>query len=356
MEKRPFFSVIVPFHNAEKYLEHAVCSILGQTFSDFEVIVVDDASTDRSREEALKLAASDDRVHVVFLEKNVGAGEARNVGIRRARGEYIMFLDADDAFSGELLAKVRQSLEEHPAQVVLWGLVEEYRDASQTLVQEVTVTYPAMICGTREEVRAQIMDLEEKSLYGYLWNKAYQTDYLKSLGILIPTQAFNEDEMFNIGFFMEVSEMNVLDYVGTHYSKRVEGSLTNRYLPDYYPIAMGRVRGLLDQQIHWGTDTAEVREKLAGIWVRYLASALERNCDRRRSMGIKEKREFVGHVMESWLYRELLPFAKPQHPAFKLLVAGLKSGNKEQCLAVGKMIHTAKSAMPGKFRKARAKK
>ena len=128
MEKRPFFSVIIPIYNAEKTLAEAVHSVLAQTFADFEILLVDDASTDGSREAALAMAREDSRVQVVLLQKNAGAGRARNAGIRSARGEYLMFLDADDAFLPELMQWVADSLEEHPAQAVCWGLVEEYRE------------------------------------------------------------------------------------------------------------------------------------------------------------------------------------------------------------------------------------
>ena len=70
MEKRPFFSVIIPIYNAEKTLAEAVHSVLAQTFADFEILLVDDASTDGSREAALAMAREDSRVQVVLLQKN----------------------------------------------------------------------------------------------------------------------------------------------------------------------------------------------------------------------------------------------------------------------------------------------
>ena len=77
MEKRPYFSVIIPIHNAESYLHNAIASVLAQSCEDFEILAVDDASTDRSRELVLELAREDGRVHIVMLNRNVGAGEAR---------------------------------------------------------------------------------------------------------------------------------------------------------------------------------------------------------------------------------------------------------------------------------------
>ena len=356
MEKRPFFSVIIPFHNAEKYLKSAVCSVSGQTFSDLEILLVDDASTDHGREKALKLAGEDGRIRLAFLEKNVGAGEARNIGIRRASGEYLLFLDADDVFEEDLLEQVYASLQENPAQAVIWGLVEEYRNARQELVYQVPVSYPARLLRTKEEVRKEILPLELKSLYGYFWNKAYQREYLQALGISIPTQAFNEDIMFNLAFFMDVSSVNILGTMPSHYSKRVEASLTNRYMPDYYRLAMGRVEGLLAQQQYWGMDTPEVRTCLAGLYLRYLASALERNCDSRGGMGRRERRSWMAQVIRSELCGELLPYARPDHPALRMLASGLRRGNRSACLLAGRVLHQARVLMPGKFNQLKGKK
>ena len=164
-----------------------------------------------------------------------------------------MFLDADDAFLPELMQRVADSLEEHPAQAACWGLVEEYREENGRIVARKEVLCENRVLDGREELRPLVMELERKGLYGYLWNKAYRADYCREINVWIPSQSFNEDEMFNIAFFMDADSLNLLAFAGTRYRKfcRSEGrkrkvqTLTHRYLPDYYPIAMGRVQALL---------------------------------------------------------------------------------------------------------------
>ncbi len=94
----PAVSVIVPIYNVEKYLEECVDSILGQTFRNIEIILVDDGSTDSSRQMADDYAAQDERIRVIHKE-NGGASSARNAGMKIARGEYIYFCDSDDYIS-----------------------------------------------------------------------------------------------------------------------------------------------------------------------------------------------------------------------------------------------------------------
>jgi glycosyltransferase involved in cell wall biosynthesis len=89
-----FFSIIVPCHNQFEFIGDAIQSVLAQTYANREVIVVDDASTDSSLE---LIGAFGDEIEVVHLEKNVGRSGARNAGAAVARGEYLVFLDGDDA-------------------------------------------------------------------------------------------------------------------------------------------------------------------------------------------------------------------------------------------------------------------
>jgi glycosyltransferase involved in cell wall biosynthesis len=106
----PLISVVIPAHNAEKYLEETLASVHTQTFSDYEIIVVDDGSTDRTAE----IASDHDRV-VLLAQTNRGEAGARNTGIRAARGKYVAFLDADDIWLPSKLEKQAARLLAHPS-------------------------------------------------------------------------------------------------------------------------------------------------------------------------------------------------------------------------------------------------
>jgi glycosyltransferase involved in cell wall biosynthesis len=108
----PLVSVIIPTYNRAKYLVEAVNSVLAQTFSDYEIIVVDDGSTDNTRE-VLQPLMSDTRIHYVYQE-NRGESAARNHGIYLAAGKYIAFLDSDDLFTPTKLEKQTAYLNTHP--------------------------------------------------------------------------------------------------------------------------------------------------------------------------------------------------------------------------------------------------
>lgn len=105
----PFISVVIPAYNAEKYIEETLDSVRAQTFSDYEILVVDDGSTDRT----VQIASGYDGVQLL-LQKNRGAAAARNTGIRAARGAYVAFLDADDIWFPSKLEKQVAHLRAHP--------------------------------------------------------------------------------------------------------------------------------------------------------------------------------------------------------------------------------------------------
>lgn len=115
MQKQtPLISVIMPLYNAERFVGESIENVLRQTVGDFELIVIDDASTDASAEIARAYAAKDDRIVLMHNELNSGAARTRNRALDAARGKFITFMDADDLCSPERFAKQLAFFEQHP--------------------------------------------------------------------------------------------------------------------------------------------------------------------------------------------------------------------------------------------------
>ena len=104
------FSIIIPVYNVEKYLSQCLDSILNQDFTDFELILVDDGSTDRSGEICDQYKSKDSRVNVIHQE-NSGQATARNAGTKASKGEYIIYIDSDDfIISNDFLSELYSSI------------------------------------------------------------------------------------------------------------------------------------------------------------------------------------------------------------------------------------------------------
>ncbi len=122
-----FFSVIVPVYNVEKYLNRCVDSLLGQEFDDFEILLINDGSTDRSAEIA-KSYTNYKTIKFVDKKENSGLSNTRNFGMRMARGKYIAFVDSDDYVETWYLRKLNNIIVEHAyPDIVYTGFIEEKR-------------------------------------------------------------------------------------------------------------------------------------------------------------------------------------------------------------------------------------
>jgi glycosyltransferase involved in cell wall biosynthesis len=122
----PFFTVIIPLYNKEKYIENAIKSILDQTFTDFELLIVNDCSTDKSVEIASAFVS--EKVLIIHHEKNSGLATTRNTGIKKATSNYVTFLDADDLWKPHFLEKIFQLIQNFPEARIFGTNYEEIWD------------------------------------------------------------------------------------------------------------------------------------------------------------------------------------------------------------------------------------
>lgn len=110
---KPIVSIITPVYNSERYIENTINSVRNQTFTEFELILVDDCSSDRSQEIIENIAKMDNRIRYILLEQNSGAAVARNTGIKAAKGRYISFLDSDDTWKVNKLERQLKFMEKN---------------------------------------------------------------------------------------------------------------------------------------------------------------------------------------------------------------------------------------------------
>ncbi|NMH25211.1 glycosyltransferase family 2 protein [Flavobacterium solisilvae] len=128
----PFFSVIIPVYNKEKYAQAAVKSVLNQTFTDFELIIVNDCSTDNSRKEVSKIIS--EQIKTIEHLENKGLSASRNTGIKNATGNFIAFLDADDEWKPDFLATIKSLISTFPeAQLFATNYEELYADGIKVI-------------------------------------------------------------------------------------------------------------------------------------------------------------------------------------------------------------------------------
>lgn len=352
---RPFFTVVMPAYGVEKYLEKAVKSIVAQTFSDWELLIVEDGSPDKTGEIAEKLAKNDERIQVFHHEKNRGLSPARNTGMSHAKGQYIWFMDPDDYVEATVLEEMYKALQENPAELTIIGHKEEYYDRDGKLNYTHEIRPRRQFFSSQQKMREHIIYLEQETIYGYAWNKFYSLEHIQKERLQYETVRLIEDIVFNIQFCMHIQAMNILDIAPYHYAKRMEGSLTTKFVPDYYPLHRRRIAMLYDQQRFWQTDTEETCAILGSLYGRYILSALERNCDRRAGMKHKDRAQFCREVFSDSLFESLVLRAKARDSkALKIALVCMKQKSVFLCTALARIVHIVRSGLPTVYSKVKS--
>ncbi len=339
MTQQPFFSVVMPIYNVENFLSTAIDSVLNQTFKDFEIILVNDCSTDGSATICEEYAQNHSNITYVTYEKNRGPGGARNTGFQKAKGKYVWFFDSDDIVEIDLFDKIYASLLNNPADAVIFGFVEDYYDKSGALAKTVEMCPEKAICKTEKELQSKIMYLENNTYYGYPWNKFYSIEHIRENNLIFENIVLIEDIKFNIMFFENAKSLNILDITPYRYAKRGTDSITAKFVPDYYKVHRERINLLFTQQKGWGILTDDTRKELGNIYTRYIFSALSRNCDKRAKMTHKNRKQFLNDIFADPLFNELIPYSGAQSRSLKIMTTLLKKRNTAMALTLGRVIY-----------------
>lgn len=346
----PFFSIIMPVYQVEEYLEEAVKSVLAQSYENYELILVDDCSPDSCPEMCDEWTLKDSRIKVIHQKKNSGVSCARNTGMDAAAGQYLMFMDSDDSIDSSLLQKVFDSLQENRAEIVFFGMTIDLFGTDGKLKETAKIEPPQECFTTKESLRPYIIELENMTLYGYACNKFYDLDYLRGLGLRYEEYALNEDILFNVEYCMEIDKMNVLSIPAYHYRKmQVSKSRTGQFVKNYFELHVKRVQVILDQYKTWGMCTEKVKTDLAGIYTRYIMSALQRSCDVKAGMNHKARKEWLKKLYSQPLFNEIIDFGNSASLIVRVLNNSLKKRRVCFSLILGRFIYIVKNKLPGLF-------
>lgn len=219
----PIVSVIVPVHNAEKYLEQCLESILGQTLGDIEVICVNDRSTDGSAVILDGFAEKDSRLSVL-QSPGLGAGGARNIGLRAAKGKYLSFLDADDFFEPDMLESAVAKAEEDQSDIVVYGswLYDTMRQANR---QAKWMLNTECLPEGRPFAPSEIADCLFNVFGNYTWNKLFRTSLVREKGVLFQEISRTNDLFFTCTALTQADLISVIDKIFVHYRVATQTSL-----------------------------------------------------------------------------------------------------------------------------------
>lgn len=220
-------SLIIPIYNASTYLAFSLESLLSQPFQDFELILVDDGSTDASPSICDEYAAKDERIRVLH-EPHSGVANSRQVGLEAAKGMYILYVDADDQVDPCMIADMYQVAVDQEADMVLCDYRELTHEGEVYRKQE-----PTSLDGV-----AVLEDILDGKLYGALWNKMMRREWLLQTKAAFPQRlTMREDLVFLSQCLPYASKIAYIPKAFYGYERRNASALTSHYVnesPAYY--------------------------------------------------------------------------------------------------------------------------
>ena len=220
IEFTPVVSIIVPVYNAEKDLHRCIDSIIAQTFTDWELFLIDDGSKDSSGVICDEFATKDNRIRVIHKE-NGGVSSARNVGLDNARGEWITFVDSDDWIKPQYLEHLFGSIEKSDL-VIAYATI--YREEEHIGEEEY---YPSHVV-TEENFSVLF---EENALIWHTspWGKLYRRRLIQNADLkFVENVHIGEDAIFLYSFMLSAKCINVTSWTDYCYYSQMSGSLTKR--------------------------------------------------------------------------------------------------------------------------------
>ena len=354
----PFFSLIMPVYGVERYIADAIADVLTQTWRDFELIIVNDCTPDRSVEIAHDLADHDSRVRFVSHEVNKGLSAARNTGIAESRGTWLLFPDPDDRYSIGMLEVIHGVIERNDPDLVVFNHVQEYYAADGTHLYDNAMNLPTARYNRGVELGHAAVELEKLTHLGYAWNKAYRSDIVRNAHLAFEDDVpLIEDILFNVAYLSEANSVITMPNVLYRYAKRQKGSLTGAFVPNYFELHRRRIREIADFAAANGALDETTRPVLGALYARFILSALEQNTDERSGLDHRARIAWLHALFEDDLFCELVPGARAEDSkALTTCIALLNTHNVPALLALGRTIHLVRTKSTTLYTKAKSRR
>ena len=239
-------SVVMPIYNAFDYLRPALDCVLSQTLTDIELICVDDGSTDNSLSIIKEYQASDERVRIL-TENNAGPSLARNKGLLRARGKYVIFLDADDFFDTTLLEKLYNKAEEQSLDIAICKF-DIYNNRKSTFEDNIRSDHGEIFDESEIVSKNDYPDVILSCTTGYVWNKLFRREFLveKELTFDVDLRVF-EDTHFVVNALSLADRIGKLNERLIHhrvYSNQPRNKLFRKYYRQV-PVVYAKIKEFL---------------------------------------------------------------------------------------------------------------
>lgn len=252
MMQNSLVTIIVPVYNSQDTVEKCILSLVEQTYTHIEIILIDDGSSDNSYELCIKYMNKDKRIRVLHHD-NHGVSYTRNVGIDNAKGDYMMFVDADDIVLPDMVEQYLYVAVNSSADVVIGGLIFVDENRRREI-------YPPENSSSAESILNTVIQ-NHSGVLGYVCNKMYYTDIIKKHNIVFPEQlSIQEDLVFFLEVLDYVQVIIPIQYAGYEYLIHSKNSTV-----DYDALIANQVRIIQSASRYSGIDVSPAQRWIGNL-------------------------------------------------------------------------------------------
>lgn len=232
-------SIIIPVYNVEKYISICLDSAVNQTYKDLEIVLINDGSTDTSKQIIEEYAIKDPRIKIIN-QSNKGISATRNEGIQNSSGEYIVFIDSDDWIDLNTCELALEALRKNNADLVYWSYCKEFGDRTEkkylennhkVFTPEETKKLQRRVAGLYKN---ELQNPENADSLVTVWGKLYKREHIKNIVFLDTKDIGNEDALFNLEALQPVKKAVYIHKCFYHYRKTNNTSFTHTYRPSLF--------------------------------------------------------------------------------------------------------------------------
>ena len=324
MENNIKDSIIMPVYKVEEYVGKAIESIQAQTLKEWEFLIVDDGTPDRSGEICDEYAARDERIHVIHKE-NGGAPSARNMAIELAKGEYMYFMDSDDWAEPTMLEDMYNLAKRDNAQLIVAGFyIDTYYDKENYVTDNFLVedaVYP-----NKEAFRKNAYKLFDKNLLYTPWNKLFESKYIMENNLRFP-KTFWDDFPFNVSIVKNVERVTVTSKQYYHFLRARSESETAAYRPGMYEKREEEHGWMINLYKEWHVGDPASTEMIARRYMERFVGCVENITNPKCMMSKKEKEQEIKKMLQNPRIDKMGKVARPRSLYMKILLLPIKWHN-----------------------------
>ena len=281
------FSIIVPIYNVQNFINKGLQNLLNISYPEYEILLIDDGSTDNSGLLCDEWANKYNHISV-FHKPNGGAGSARNLGIKKARGTYICFFDIDDEVDTNILTICKKHLDTEKPEMLIFS----YDSYDQEYNINTSSIYKPQVFHTNKEIKDNYVDLLLGLQYnnGFVWNKVYKRDFLINNNLFFGNQRIQQDEIFNINIYPHLTHLTTIPDILYHYKIYYKGNTRSHYIPERIAIYHEVRNSFLNLYNNWKLNDVRMLSYLHNRYVNGIIYAINYDILNEKSIMTKHER------------------------------------------------------------------